>query len=339
VREFTIATSGDLLVHTPLSARALALGRGGYDFRPMLARIRPLVRGAALAVCHVEIPIGAGPPSPYPRLNAPAAFADAIAWTGWDACDTASNHTLDKGQGGVAATLRELDRAGVAHTGSARSAAEARRILLLDVRGVRVAFLAYTNSTNGLPSPESWSVNRLSIERVAADALRARARGADLVVVNLHWGAEYGHALGAQQIAVARRLLRGHVVDLVFGQGAHVVQPIRMVHGRFAVYGAGNLLSNQSAACCVDATQDGLIALVRVRADGRRARVTRVDYVPIRVEHPGFVVQPVGPRVRQLVAAGEGRGALADELRESYRRTVAVAGRWRRIGPLPPRLP
>jgi poly-gamma-glutamate capsule biosynthesis protein CapA/YwtB (metallophosphatase superfamily) len=339
VREFTIAASGDLLVHTPLSAHALALGRGRYDFRPMLARVRPLVRRAALALCHVEIPIGAGPPSPYPRLNAPAALADAIAWTGWDACDTASNHTLDKGQWGVSSTLEALDRAGVAHTGSARSAAEARRILLLDVRGVRVAFLAYTESTNGLPSPRPWSVNRLSVEQVTADARRARARGAGLVVVNLHWGAEYSHRLGTQQIAFARRLLRGRVVDLVLGQGAHVVQPIRMVHGRFAVYGSGNLLSNQSAACCVDAAQDGLIALVRVRAVGRAARVTRVDYVPIRVEHPGFVVQPVGPRLRQLVRAREGGGALAGELRSSYRRTVAVVGRWRRIAPLPARLP
>jgi poly-gamma-glutamate capsule biosynthesis protein CapA/YwtB (metallophosphatase superfamily) len=305
----------------------------------MFARVRPLVRRAALALCHVEIPIGAGPPSPYPRLNAPAALADAIAWTGWDACDTASNHTLDKGQWGVTSTLQALDRARVLHTGSARSAAEARRILLLDVRGVRVAFLAYTESTNGLPSPRPWSVNRLSVERVTADARRARARGAALVMVNLHWGAEYGHALSASQIAVARRLLRGRVVDLVLGQGAHVVQPIRMVHGRFAVYGAGNLLSNQSAACCVDATQDGLIALVRVRAVGRRARVVRVDYVPIRVEHPGFVVQPVGPRLRQLVRSGEGSGALAGELRASYRRTVSVVGRWRRIAPLPGRLP
>jgi poly-gamma-glutamate capsule biosynthesis protein CapA/YwtB (metallophosphatase superfamily) len=339
VTELTIAVSGDLLIHTPVSARARELGRGRYDFRPLFARIRPIVRGVALALCHVEIPMGAGSPSPYPRLNAPAELAEAIAWTGWDACDTASNHTLDKSQAGVESTLRALDAAGVRHTGSARSPAEARRILLLDVRGLRVALLAYTDSTNGLPLPHAWSVNLLDRERVERDARRARSLGADLVLANFHWGAEYAHRPARGQIALADDLLRRRVVDAIVGQGPHVVQPIRMHHGRFAVYSEANLISNQTTACCPAAAQDGLVALLRVRDSAGRARVTRVDYVPIRVEHPGLVVQPVGPRVRELVEAGQSGSRVAAEFRASYERTVSVVGRWRRIRPLPERLP
>jgi poly-gamma-glutamate capsule biosynthesis protein CapA/YwtB (metallophosphatase superfamily) len=304
----------------------------------MFARIRPIVRRAALAICHVEIPMGAGPPSPYPRLNAPAELAAAIAWTGWDACDTASNHTLDKGQPGVAATLRALEAAHVPHTGSARSAAEARRILLLEVRGLRIAFLAYTASTNGLALPYPWSVNVLSPGRVVADARRARRLGADLVLVNFHWGDEFASRPGRAQLSLSRSLLRRRVVDAIVGQSAHVVQPIRMLHDRFVVYGEGNLISNQTTACCPAAAQDGLIALLRVRAVGRRARVTRIDYVPVWVEHPGYEVQPVGPRLRKLVDAGQGESSLAVALRASYERTVSVVGRWRRIRPLPERL-
>jgi poly-gamma-glutamate synthesis protein (capsule biosynthesis protein) len=297
------------------------------------------VRGVALALCHVEVPMGAGPPSPYPRLNAPAELAAAIAWTGWDACDTASNHTLDKGQPGLDSTLRALDAAGVRHTGSARSPGEARRILLLEARGLRIALLAYTDSTNGLPLPYAWSVNLLDRARVARDARRARALGAGLVLANFHWGAEYALRPSPAQIALADDLLRRRVVDAIVGQGPHVVQPIRMHHDRFAVYSEANLISYQTTACCPAAAQDGLVALLRVRASAGRARVTRVDYVPIRVEHPGLVVQPVGPRLRQLVEAGQGGSALAAELRASYERTVSVAGRWRRIRPLPERLP
>src|SRR5204862_149937 len=80
------------------------------------------------AFCHVETPMGAGAISGYPRFNSPRSLALAITWTGWDACDTASNHTVDFGQAGVDATLQALDRWHVAHTGSARSAAEGRRI-------------------------------------------------------------------------------------------------------------------------------------------------------------------------------------------------------------------
>jgi poly-gamma-glutamate capsule biosynthesis protein CapA/YwtB (metallophosphatase superfamily) len=194
------------------------------------------VRGVALALCHVEVPIGAGPPSPYPRLNAPAELAAAIAWTGWDACDTASNHTLDKGQAGVEATLRALDAAGIRHTGSARSSGAARRILTLEARGLRIALLAYTDSTNGLSLPYPWSVNLLDRARVAQDASRARARGADLVLANFHWGSEYAHRPSPGQVALADDLLRRGVVDAIVGQGPHVVQQIRIHQDRFSVY-------------------------------------------------------------------------------------------------------
>ena len=67
--------------------------------------------------------------------------------SGWDACSTASNHTLDVGQRGVNATIRALDRAGLRHTGSYRSKAASRRPTILEAKGVKVAFLAYTALT------------------------------------------------------------------------------------------------------------------------------------------------------------------------------------------------
>ena len=66
--------------------------------------------------------------------------------------------------------------------------------------------------------------------------------------------------------------------------------------------------------------------------------MTGVDYVPTYVEHPGFVVQPVGARLANLRRAGEGEPRLAAALRSSYRRTVGYAGRTALIRPLPLRL-
>jgi poly-gamma-glutamate capsule biosynthesis protein CapA/YwtB (metallophosphatase superfamily) len=328
--EITIAASGDLLIHAPVWYAA-SRGGGRYDFRPLLARIRPIIRGADLAICHVETPMGAGALSGYPRFNSPAALARAIRWTGWDVCDTASNHTLDRGQFGVRATLDALDRANVRHTGSARSRREARRIVVLSAGPLRVAFLAYTYGTNGLPLPHPWSVNLIAAQRILAAARRARARGADLVVVNLHWGEEYRHEPTAEQRGLARRLLVRDGADAIVGQHVHVVQPIRTVRGRFVVYGEGNLLSNQTAACCPSESQDGLIALLRVRVepDGR-PRVVAVDYAPTRVRHPDFVVEPVG------YVLARGAGARDGELRASYWRTVHYAGAGHGVEPLPP---
>jgi poly-gamma-glutamate capsule biosynthesis protein CapA/YwtB (metallophosphatase superfamily) len=334
-KTFDIVASGDLLIHSPVYERARALGQGRYDFRPMLARVRPIVRGAALAFCHVETPMGAGAPSGYPRFNSPPELAAAIKWAGWDACDTASNHSVDRGQAGIDATARALDAAGVKHTGSFRSAAEARQILVLPVEGIRIAFLAYTYGTNGLPSPHPWSVNLISLPKIAADARRARRLGADLVVANFHWGDEYVHTPNRQQRWFASVLLRNRIVDLVLGQHVHVVQPIHELFGEFAVFGEGNLLSNQTAECCPRESQDGLVVVAHVRVAEGQARVTGVDYVPTFVQHPSFVVQPISGRIATALVPQAPRNPWARDLLDSYRRTVGYAGTGPHVHPVP----
>jgi Bacterial capsule synthesis protein PGA_cap len=335
VQTFDIVASGDLLIHAPVWQRAYRNGKGRPDFRPMFAAIRPIVRGAALALCHVETPMGAGGESGYPLFNAPPELARAIAWTGWDACSTASNHSVDKSQYGIETTGLALDNAGVRHTGTFRSRRESRRPLILSVRGLRVAFLSYTYGTNGMPIPERWSVNVISRGKVVRDARRARRRGADFIIVNFHWGTEYSHQVTAHQQKLARYLLRHKTVDVIVGQHAHVVQPIRRIAGRFVVYGEGNLLSNQNSACCPAESQDGLIAVIHVRALGDEATVTGVDYVPTRVRHPDYVVLPAGTRLRQLIRQGQGSSVEARAMLQSYRGTVAYVGKNRLVRPLP----
>jgi poly-gamma-glutamate capsule biosynthesis protein CapA/YwtB (metallophosphatase superfamily) len=287
----TIGVSGDLLPHLPVVARARALAGGrGYDFRPLLRPIRRWVRRNSLAFCHVETPLTPAVPAGYPRFNSPPALARAVKDTGFDACSTASNHSLDRGQAGIAATRRALTRAGVRHTGTFSSLRQQRRPLMLRARGVRVALLAYTQMTNGIPLPHPWSVNLASAGRILRDAKRARRAGARAVIVNLHWGTEYRHAPDAFQLRLARRLTRGKAITAIVGQHAHVVQPIRRLNGRWIVFGSGNLLSNQSAACCAAATQDGMLVTLHLRVRGDRARVEKVRYAPTYVRHPDMRV-------------------------------------------------
>ncbi|MGH2800859.1 MAG: CapA family protein, partial [Thermoleophilaceae bacterium] len=290
---FTVAASGDFLIHGPVAAQARSDGDGRrYDFRPMFERIRRRIAGADLALCHVETPLVPGPVRGYPSFRTPPSLAGAIRDTGWDACSTASNHSLDAGQYGVRTTLEALDRAGIPHSGTARSARGARRAPILDVKGVRVAFLSYTAVSNGQRVPHPWSVAWADPRRILADARRARRRGADTAIVNLHWGDEYSHAISPSQAALARRLTRSPAIGAIVGQHVHVVQPIRRVNGKPVVFGEGNLVSNQTAACCPAASQDGLIALIDFRARDGRVRAKRVRYVPTWVRHPDYRVLP-----------------------------------------------
>jgi poly-gamma-glutamate capsule biosynthesis protein CapA/YwtB (metallophosphatase superfamily) len=319
-KRLTVAASGDLLIHGPVFERARADADGrGYDFRPMLRYVKPTIAGADLGVCHLETPLTRGQPAGYPMFAAPADLAPAIKDTGWDVCTTASNHTLDRGQEGIDTTTRLLDRAGVAHTGSFRSKADRDRTTMLDVKGVKVALLAYTESTNGIPLPSAHSLNRLRTEQILSDARTARRRGAQVVLVSLHWGAEYQHRPTGRQRKVADALARSPDVTAVIGQHVHVIQPIRRVNGKPVVFGEGNFLSNQSEACCPAASQDGLIALLDVAVDERGARVESVRHVPTYVRHPDYAVLPVQ---KALKSRWHDPGAL----RQSARRTRSVVG-------------
>jgi Bacterial capsule synthesis protein PGA_cap len=329
---FTVEASGDLLIHSPIWERALALGGGHrYNFAPLFAQIKPYVRRVSLALCHVETPMTAAPPKGYPIFNTPPALAVAIRQTGWRACSTAATHTLDQGQAGVDGTVRALDHAHVRHTGSFASAAAARRTTIVDVKGVKVAFLAYTELTNGIPSPHPWSVNRAVAAKIFADARRAHRRGATVVIVNIHWGDENVTQPSPFQLGLARRLTRSPYITAIVGQHVHVVQPIRRINGKLVVFGEGNLISNQTSACCPAASQDGMIALLTIVVGARGARVTFVHYVPIWVRHPDYEVLPIGRALRH-------DRSDAAALRGSYARTVAAVGRSRDVQPVPRRL-
>ena len=295
--QLVVEASGDLLIHSAVFDRALVLGGGRhYNFAPMFTQIKPYIQGADLALCHVETPMTPAPSTGYPTFNTPPDLATAIRQTRWRACSTAGTHTLDQGQIGVDDTIRALDRAGVLHTGSFASAAAQRTPLIMTVKGIRVAFLAYTELTNGIPSPHPWSVNRASAAQILSDAHRARMDGAKVVIVNLHWGDEDAAQPSSFQLALASQLTRSPDITAIVGQHVHIVQPIRIINGKLVVFGEGNLISNQTSACCPAASQDGMIVLLTITVDSRGARVTFIRYVPIWVRHPDYVVLPAGPR-------------------------------------------
>ena len=303
-----IAVSGDLLIHGPVSAQALVYGNGErYQFRPMLEQVRQIVRKADLGICHLEQPLTSGVPSGEPVFQAPQGLAGAIAWTGWDACSTASNHSLDGGLEGIDFTLKKLDRVGVAHSGT-NSSPTAPRAAMLKAKGVNVALLAYTDLIPGLTPPEEdWRLNMAEPNRILADARQARRNGADVVLVSLHWGIEYQHEPSEFQRKTARQLTASPDVTAVIGQHVHVVQPIKRVNRKPVVYGEGNLLSNQTANCCPPESQDGMVVTLDVLAGPDGVEVERVRYVPTEVAHPSFEVVP---------ASGESRA-----------RTIGYAGR------------
>jgi poly-gamma-glutamate capsule biosynthesis protein CapA/YwtB (metallophosphatase superfamily) len=308
----SVEASGDFLIHSQVYNRARANGNGHrYDFKPMLRVIKPVISGADIALCHQETPFWHGAPAGYPTFRTPPALASAIKWAGFDACSTASNHTLDIGQKGVNTTIAVLNHVGLEHTGSYRSKAASHNTTFLSAKGVRVAFLAYTALTNGQRIPHSWTLNMAKASKILHDARIARRRGADAVIVSIHWGTEYQHAPSALQRSLASKLTRSKYITAVVGQHVHVVQPIRWVHGKPVVFGEGNLLSGQIKP----GTRDGLIAFVDLRAFSSGVRAVRVRYLPTYVRHPSYTVARAGGRSRKRTIGYAGHSARVVPIR------------------------
>ncbi|MEV6201547.1 CapA family protein [Streptomyces sp. NPDC051771] len=293
---FTLVASGDVLPHDSIIRRAAEdAGGGGYDFRPMLAGAKPVVSRADLAICHMETVYGkaGGPYTGYPAFKSPPEIAAALRATGYDSCSTASNHTLDDGAAGLGRTLDALDAAGVKHAGSARTAAEAARPTLLKAGDATVAQLAYTYDTNGYPLPEGkpWAVNLLDESRVVADARAARAAGADVVVVSVHWGTEWQTEPDERQLSLARALTASATggrpdIDLILGTHAHVPQAYEKVNGTWVIYGMGDQIAgdmiNHQGAFDPRGNQSsiGRFTFAPPKKPGARWEVTKAEFLP-----------------------------------------------------------
>jgi poly-gamma-glutamate capsule biosynthesis protein CapA/YwtB (metallophosphatase superfamily) len=332
-RTFTLVGTGDVLLHERLWRQAerdaAETGNGVLDFTPQLANIAPIVSDADLAICHLEVPLAPadGPYEGYPTFSGPPQVVSALDATGYDACSTASNHTFDQGAGGVTRTLDALDAAGIAHAGSARTPSEAEQTTMVDVETtegpVKVGLLSYTYGFNGIPYPasETFWANEINEQQILADAATARQRGAEVVVVALHWGTEYDHDPNSQQAEVAPRLIGAPDIDLLLGHHAHVVQPIENIGGKWVVYGMGNLMANHAEP--QGPKSEGLLTRFIFTEDlstGRFA-VTTAEYLPLYQTYEPPVEVLVVPAA---IVSGQTGTTTAARLEQALTRTTEI---------------
>ena len=281
--------AGDIMTHGP-QIRAALRGDGQYDFRPSFSLVKPLIAEADLAVGNLETTFGGKPYSGYPMFSSPEAFGEALRDAGFDVLTTANNHSCDRGRYGVVHTIDVLDSLGIATTGSycTREERTSRTPLLVTVKGVKLAILAYTYGTNGLPIPSPALVDTISRAQIARDLQRADSLGADYKIVQIHWGNEYEKSPNRAQRELAQ-WLADQGVDAVIGSHPHVVQESTRLQGQdtqrgetFVIYSMGNFISNQITP---PATRGGmLLSLTLTRQSKNAAWTTKPHYQYVFVE-------------------------------------------------------
>ena len=230
----TIRSVGDILVHSDVYTAART--DAGFDFSRMFEPVREYMQGADITTANMEVPV-AGEEfglSGYPQFNAPPEIIDALSGAGVDIVNNATNHSMDRGGGGVVASTGNMRERGMLYTGSYASEQDKSTPRIIEANGITVGFLGFTYGTNGLPVEQEHFGSL--IDDTLADQVAALDSQVDVAVVMLHMGEEYAPLPNEFQEETAATALDAGA-DLVLGGHPHVVEPfagpVWYSHGNF----------------------------------------------------------------------------------------------------------
>ena len=251
------SATGDNLIHAPIykQAQRRASGEEAYSFDYCYEHIAPFYAQHDVnwinqeTLCTDELE-----PSSYPCFSTPGDCARALYRAGVRVFSLSNNHTYDKGASGIAATLRFWDSMpeDVVTTGLWKGESDYGRIPMQTVNGVTIAYLSYTEHTNGIPQSKAMTANIIYTSQtdVIEQQVRSAHQLADFVVVGVHWGVENSHTVVDAQRALAQSLADWGA-DLIVGTHPHVLQNAQWLtaaDGRkvFTAYSLGNFISTQA---------------------------------------------------------------------------------------------
>lgn len=255
IKKVKLKAFGDIMAHMAQIQYAYNKGGGEYDFSDQFTYLKDFVKDSDISIGNYETTTNPDlPVAGFPRFNVPAAYLKDLKETGFDIVSTANNHSMDTELEGVFSTMEAAKEAGLDYVGSFKDKSD--RILFKEVKGIKLAFLAYTYGCNGrenliVPREEVENLGYLSDEdQIKKDIGRAKAQGADFVIVYPHWGIEYQSMPNEAQITLGRKMIDWGA-DLVIGNHPHVVEPVEVYQaedGRkgLIAYALGNFISYQN---------------------------------------------------------------------------------------------
>ncbi|RSI45138.1 CapA family protein [Streptococcus cristatus] len=248
-----IMANGDLLYHDGLYMSAQKAD-GSYDFSENFTYVKDwlqqgdLVLGDFEGTIRSDYPLGG-----YPLFNAPEAVVPAIKDAGYQVVDLAHNHILDSGLEGVFTTAKAFENHGISPVGVyTHKNRDKAPILIKEVKGIKIAILAYSYGFNGLESNLSQKEMDHHLSTFDEDKMKAEIKQAekeaDITVVMPQTGIEYQLEPNEEQVELYHKMVDWGA-DIIFGGHPHVVQPSEILEKdgqkKLIIYSMGNFISNQ----------------------------------------------------------------------------------------------
>jgi poly-gamma-glutamate capsule biosynthesis protein CapA/YwtB (metallophosphatase superfamily) len=189
--------------------------------------------------------------------------APFLARNGIDVVTLASNHITDQGVGALQETLTLFKKNGIKSFGAGMNLAEAMKPAVLDVRGVRFAFVGFNEIPGSAKAgPASAGVAWLTDTNVRKSVAGAR-KVADVVIVVPQWGWPEYHADFTARQKTQMQLFLDAGADQVLGHGTHWSGPASITNDdrgfHLVMASHGNFLFGQDWS---RQTQEGVIVEV-----------------------------------------------------------------------------
>lgn len=290
---FSMAVTGDIMCHNTIYMDAYNSSKKEYDFSYIFEDVKYHIQTADIAIGNLETTFAGSKVgySSYPTFNTPEILAKNLKKAGFDVVSTANNHSLDKGYNGLVSTIKHLDEADLSHTGTYASEKDSQKVLIKNVKGVKVAFLSFTYGTNGIPVPKGkeYCINLNDKKTMTKQLNLAKEQEPDVICVSIHWGNEYQTKQNSTQEDLADFLFENGA-DIILGNHSHVPQPmekrtIELEDGTekegFVIYSLGNFLADQGYTY----TRDSAILNLEITKSGETGKISidKATYTPIYI--------------------------------------------------------
>lgn len=173
-------------------------------------------------------------------------YARALADSNFKVLSFANNHCMDYGEVAFFDTLDGLWSNGIKVVGAGKDYLEACKPAVFEVRGLRVAFVAFNLSgpdTTYALWEESGVVplNELTIERTVE-----RIRGeVDCLIASVHWGREGVGTPSSDMIRLAHYMIDAGA-DVILGHHQHIPGSIEVYKSKPIIYSLGNFIFGHS---------------------------------------------------------------------------------------------
>lgn len=284
----SISVVGDLMCHGPQFEYS-RVGKDSFDFAPVYRNVKKYLESSDFTFGNLET-VTAGKESGgytgYPFFNTPSSYITALKDVGFDLLVTANNHSLDRSEKGISRTINEINSRELKYVGTYKSQRDRDSIRIFDVKGIKIAVLAYSYGTNGNPIPKgkNYLINLIDYELIGKDIKSAKANGAELVLVHFHFGEEYKREpVQFQKDVVNKTIELG--ADIIIGGHPHVLQPVNFyktnnakLDSGFVAYSMGNFFSNQQDRY----KYSGMILTINIKKEFVKNTfdITEINYLP-----------------------------------------------------------